>query len=133
MYMADRTTPIKVAGRRVGPAEIESALVTHAAVSEAAVIGVPDPEKGQRIVAFVTLKDRNSTLDNAAIKEAVAKLLGKAMIPSELIAVPGLPKTKNGKIMRRAIRARFLGEPLGDMSALDALTPLDLIPHQTAM
>ena len=124
---------IKVAGRRVGPAEIESALVTHPAVSEAAVIGVPDPEKGQRIVAFVTLKDRNSTLDNAAIKEAVARLIGKAMILSELIAVPGLPKTKNGKIMRRAIRARFLGEPLGDMSALDALTPLDLIPHQTAM
>jgi acetyl-CoA synthetase len=121
---------IKVAGRRVGPAEIESALVTHPDVAEAAVIGVPDKDKGQRIVAFVTLKGGATGIDTTAAAAAVTKLVGKAMVPSELLVVPGLPKTKNGKIMRRAIRARFLGDPVGDMSALDAATPLDLIPVQ---
>jgi acetyl-CoA synthetase len=60
--------------------------------------------------------------------EAVTQVLGKAMAPSLIHVVPGLPKTKNGKIMRRAIRARHLEEPLGDLSAHDPLTPLDLIP-----
>lgn len=121
---------IKVAGRRIGPAEIESSLVTVSTVAEAAVIGVPDEAKGQRIVAFVTLKGGAITIDEAAAAGAVTRLVGKAMVPSQIIVVPGLPKTKNGKIMRRAIRARYLGEPTGDMSALDALTPLDLIPVQ---
>ncbi len=119
---------IKVAGRRVGPAEIESAIVTHPGIAEAAVIGVPDADKGSRIVAFVTLKDGFWPLDQAAAAGAVSRIVGKAMVPSEMIVVEGLPKTKNGKIMRRAIRAQFLGDPAGDMSALDAATPLDLIP-----
>jgi len=121
---------IKVSGRRVGPAEIESALVTNPAIAEAAVIGVPDADRGSRIVAFVTLRDADGALNHAAVDEAVTRLVGKAMVPSELIVVAGLPKTKNGKIMRRAIRARFLGQPAGDMSALDVATPLDLIPVQ---
>jgi len=119
---------IKVAGRRIGPAEIESALVTHPQVAEAAVIGVPDPEKGSTIVGFVTLKPDTGELDRQQAGDAVIKLVGKAMVPSQLLVVPGLPKTKNGKIMRRAIRARYLNEPTGDLSALDATTPLDLIP-----
>ena len=82
----------------------------------------------QRIVAFVTARGGGLTIDGKAAAEAVTRLVGKAMAPSELHVVAGLPKTKNGKIMRRAIRARFLGEPAGDMSALDAATPLDLIP-----
>ena len=122
---------IKVSGRRVGPAEIESALVTNPAFVEAAVIGVPDAERGSRIVAFVTLREADGALDHAAAGEAVTRLVGRAMVPSELIVVSGLPKTKNGKIMRRAIRARYLGLPTGDMSALDAATPLDLIPVQS--
>ena len=69
-------------------------------------------------------------LDMARAAEAVTRLVGKAMIPSLIVPVPGLPKTKNGKIMRRAIRARYLGQPAGDMSALDASTPLELIPVQ---
>jgi acetyl-CoA synthetase len=124
---------IKVSGRRIGPAEIESALVTNPDVAEAAVIGVPDPDRGSRIVAFLTLRGGVEKLDLANATEAVTRLVGKAMVPSEMIVVPGLPKTKNGKIMRRAIRARFLGEAIGDMSALDTATPLDLIPvHQLA-
>lgn len=117
---------IKVAGRRIGPAEIESALVADPQISEAAVIGVPDPDKGSRIVAFVTTKA--APFDPAQSAASVTRLVGKAMVPSEIIRVEGLPKTKNGKILRRAIRARYLGQPAGDMSSLDALTPLDLIP-----
>ena len=119
---------IKVAGRRIGPAEIESALVTDPQIAEAAVIGVPDPDKGSRIVAFVTLKPGVAEFDPKQAGASVTRLVGKAMVPSEIIRVAALPKTKNGKIMRRAIRAQFLGEPAGDMSALDAATPLDLIP-----
>jgi acetyl-CoA synthetase len=119
---------IKVSGRRVGPAEIESALVANPDVVEAAVIGVPDPDRGSRIVAFVTLRNDANGLDSQKASEAVTRLVGKAMVPSELIVVSGLPKTKNGKIMRRAIRARYLGQPAGDMSALDTATPLELIP-----
>jgi acetyl-CoA synthetase len=104
--------------------------VTVQPVAEAAVIGVPDEAKGQRIVAFVTLKGGAADIDKAEAAGAVKRLVGKALVPSEIIVVPGLPKTKNGKIMRRAIRARFLGDPTGDLSALDALTPLDLIPEQ---
>jgi acetyl-CoA synthetase len=122
---------IKVSGRRIGPAEIESALVTHPQVAEAAVIGVPDPEKGSRIIAFVTLKASESQLNHGQVRAAVTRLVGKAMSPSELIVVLGLPKTKNGKIMRRAIRSRYLGEATGDLSALDASTPLDLIPMKS--
>lgn len=121
---------IKVAGRRVGPAEIESALVADPQISEAAVIGVPDPDKGSVIVAFVTLRSPGR-FDHATATEAVTRLVGKAMIPARIVVVDGLPKTKNGKIMRRAIRARYLGQAAGDMSALDAATPLDLIPVQS--
>ena len=118
---------IKVAGRRIGPAEIESALVADPQISEAAAIGVPDPDKGSVIVAFVTLKTPES-YDERKSMDSVTRLVGKAMIPSAIVPVEGLPKTKNGKIMRRAIRARYLGDPTGDMSSLDAATPLDLIP-----
>lgn len=119
---------IKVSGRRIGPAEIESALVGNPQVAEAAVIGVPDADRGQRIVAFVTLRPDVASLDDKTAAQSVIHAVGKAMAPSAIIAVEGLPKTKNGKIMRRAIRARYLGEPAGDMSALDVATPLTLIP-----
>lgn len=122
---------IKVAGRRVGPAEIESALVADPQISEAAVIGVPDPDKGSVIVAFVTLKVAAEAFRQSDATASVTRLVGKAMIPSAIIPVEALPKTKNGKIMRRAIRARHLGEPAGDMSSLDAATPLELIPVKT--
>ncbi|WP_417210541.1 AMP-binding protein [Antarctobacter sp.] len=119
---------IKVAGRRIGPAEIESALVTDPQISEAAVIGVPDPDKGSRIVAFVTTKGDAAGFDRSQSAASVSRLVGKAMVPSEILRVEALPKTKNGKILRRAIRARYLGEPAGDMSSLDAATPLEAIP-----
>ncbi|MCC6198483.1 MAG: AMP-binding protein [Burkholderiales bacterium] len=121
---------LKVGGRRVGPAEIESALVAQPGVAEAAVIGAPDAMKGQRVVAFVTARAGAGMPREAELVAGVAALIGKGMAPSSVHVVAALPKTKNGKIMRRAIRARFLGEPVGDLSALDPATPLDSIPPQ---
>ena len=121
---------LKIGGRRVGPSEIESALVAQPGIAEAAVIGVPDEMKGQQVVAFVVARPGAERPQPDGLRDAVTKMLGKAMAPSRIIAVEGLPKTKNGKIMRRAIRARYVGERLGDMSALDAATPLELIPLQ---
>jgi acetyl-CoA synthetase len=121
---------LKIGGRRVGPAEIESALLAQAGIAEAAVIGVPDEAKGQQVVAFVVARSDATEIDYNKLLAAVTKMVGKAMAPSHVQFVPGLPKTRNGKIMRRAIRARYLGEPLGDLSAHDPLTPLDLIPER---
>jgi len=121
---------LKIGGRRVGPSEIESALVAQPGIAEAAVIGVPDEMKGQQVVAFVVARPGAERPQPDGLRDAVTKMLGKAMAPSRIIIVEGLPKTKNGKIMRRAIRARYVGERLGDMSALDAATPLELIPLQ---
>ena len=92
------------------------------------MIGVPDEMRGQRVVAFVTPRPDAGTLSEAGLIDAVIGMLGKGMAPSAVIVVPALPKTKNGKIMRRAIRARYVGQPAGDMSALDPTTPLEAIP-----
>ena len=119
---------LKIGGRRVGPSEIESALVAQPGIAEAAVIGVPDEMKGQQVVAFVVARPGAAQPQQDALVAAVTQRLGKAMAPALVHVVEGLPKTKNGKIMRRAIRSRYLGLPLGDLSAHDALTPLELIP-----
>jgi acetyl-CoA synthetase len=119
---------LKVGGRRVGPAEIESALVGIDGVSEVAVIGVPDPVRGQAIVGFITLKP-GVTLPDEYLVESAARLLGKGMAPAALHQVETLPKTRNGKIMRRLIRSRYLSLPTGDLSALDPSTPLEAIPQ----
>lgn len=122
---------LKIGGRRVGPSEIESALVAQFGIAEAAVIGAPDDLKGQQVVAFVVGRDGAATPEPDTLLAGVTKMLGKAMAPSRIYVVKGLPKTKNGKIMRRAIRARYLGEQLGDLSAHDPLTPLEYIPART--
>jgi acetyl-CoA synthetase len=116
---------IKVSGRRIGPAEIEAALLKDTRIVEAAAIGVPDAQRGQRIVAFVVLRDLSTErhdLESTAIQN-----VGRSFAPT-LHVVPSLPKTTNGKIMRRAIRSRHLGVPTGDLSSLDAATSLDDIP-----
>lgn len=118
---------LKIGGRRVGPAEIESALIVQPGVAEAAVIGVSDVHRGQRVVAFVSPRGR-AVLDADKLRADVTAALGKGMAPTVIYVVDGLPKTRNGKIMRRAIRARYLGETLGDISALDPATSLDAIP-----
>jgi acetyl-CoA synthetase len=116
---------IKVSGRRVGPAEIEAALLKDHRIAEAAVIGVPDELRGQRAEAFVVLRDDRVDRDDLAA--VAARNVGRSFAPA-LHVVATLPKTKNGKIMRRAIRSRYLDEPPGDLSSLDPATPLEDIP-----
>lgn len=110
---------IKVAGKRLGPAEVESVLVGHPVVAEAGAIGVPDPIKGEELVCFCVVQPRalSDTLADE-LKSLVARELGKPLQPREIFFVRDLPKTRNAKVMRRVIRAAFLNEEPGDMSAL---------------
>ena len=112
---------IKVAGKRLGPAEVESILVAHPQVSEAAAVGVPDSIKGEALVCFCVLKKgRNGDGELATeLKKKVASELGKALAPKEVLFVGDIPKTRNAKVMRRIVRAAYIGEKLGDTSALE--------------
>jgi acetyl-CoA synthetase len=110
---------LKVAGKRVGPAEVESLLVAHTLVAEAAVIGVPDEMKGTAMVAFCVLKTGATDDLETELKKLVAKDMGKPLAPSKVHFVSALPKTRNAKVMRRVIRSAYLGEDAGDLSALE--------------
>jgi acetyl-CoA synthetase len=112
---------LKVAGKRVGPAEVESALVGHPAVSEAAAVGVPHEVKGEAIVCFVTLRPGGAPSDalRAELEARVAAELGRALRPERVLFVADLPRTRSGKIMRRVIRAAHLGADAGDLSSLE--------------
>ena len=112
---------IKVAGKRVGPAEIESAAVAHPAVQEAAAIGVPDERKGEAIIVFIVLRPGIQPSAELAtdVQEAIARQLGRPLRPERVMFVPDLPRTRNAKIMRRVIRAAYLGHDPGDLSALE--------------
>ncbi|MDQ3928026.1 MAG: AMP-binding protein, partial [Chloroflexota bacterium] len=112
---------IKVAGKRLGPAEVESAAVSHPHVKEAAAIGVPDELKGESVVVFAVLGPgaRPSDELRSEITAAIVGQLGKSLAPKRVLFVSDLPKTRNAKIMRRIIRARYLGEALGDTSSLE--------------
>ena len=104
----------------VGPFEVESILMSHEAVSEAAVIGKPDPMIGELVKAFVVLKkgfaaDEKMKMDITAYAR---KKMGAAVAPKEIAFIEGLPKTKSGKILRRLLKARELGLPEGDLSTL---------------
>jgi len=113
---------IKSAGHLIGPFEVESALMEHAAVAEAGVIGKPDPVLGEMVKAFVSLK-AGHTASEALRLELLAharKRLGAAVAPKEIAFLPTLPRTRSGKIMRRLLKARELGLPEGDTSTLEA-------------
>jgi acetyl-CoA synthetase len=120
---------IKIAGKRVGPAEVESILVAHPQVSEAAAIGVPDSIKGEALVCFCVLKKGTNGDVTLAVelKKSVERDLGKALAPREVVFVADIPKTRNAKVMRRVVRAAYLGEKVGDTSALENPTSLDEI------
>jgi acetyl-CoA synthetase len=111
---------INVAGKRIGPAEVESALVGEPAVVEAAAVGVPDEMKGSAVICFCVLAPGRKGDDalRSALKVRVAAELGKPLQPKAIHFVADLPKTRNAKVMRRIIRAAFLGDELGDTSAL---------------
>jgi len=121
---------IKMAGKRLGPAEVESAAVAHPSVSEAAAIGVPHPVKGEAVVVFAVLRAGVEPSDalREEVKHEVVKVLGPALKPETVLFVRQLPKTRNGKVLRRLIRARHLGKSdLGDLSSLESPEALDEI------
>ncbi len=113
---------IKSSGHLIGPFEVESALMEHAAVAEAGVIGKPDEMAGEVVKAFVSLKhgfEANESLRRELLGHA-RKRLGAAVAPKEIDFLPVLPRTRSGKIMRRLLKARELGLPEGDTSTLEA-------------
>jgi acetyl-CoA synthetase len=120
---------LKVAGKRVGPAEVEAAASAHPSVVEAAAIGVPHAVKGESIVVVCTI--RRGETDDESLRTAIAARvvadLGKTLRPEAVVIVPALPKTRSGKIMRRVVRAAWLGLDPGDVSALDDPGTIDAI------
>ncbi|HVL47619.1 MAG TPA: AMP-binding protein [Candidatus Thermoplasmatota archaeon] len=124
---------IKIAGKRVGPAEVESILVDTGLVVEAAAIGVPDPVKGESVHAYVILKPGVSATPEveAKLAKAVAEALGKPFRPAGIHPVRDLPRTRNAKILRRAVRARATGREAGDLTALANPQALDEIRRVT--
>jgi acetyl-CoA synthetase len=120
---------LKVAGKRVGPAEVEAAATAHPAVVEAAAIGVPHDVKGESIVVVCVLRrgETDSPELRAAISDRIVEDLGKTLRPEAVAIAPALPKTRSGKIMRRVVRAAWLGLEPGDLSALDDPTTIEAI------
>lgn len=112
---------IKTSGHMVGPFEVESVLMEHPAVAEAAVIGKPDPLIGELVKAFIVLKPDQQANDNLKmdITAHARRKLGPAVAPKEIAFIDNLPKTRSGKILRRLLKARELGLPEGDLSTLE--------------
>jgi acetyl-CoA synthetase len=121
---------LNIAGKRIGPAELESAAVAHPAVAEAAAIGVPHEVKGEVAWIFCVLRPGEEGTPACAqeISAAVADELGKAFKPERIVFVSALPKTRSAKIVRRAVRARVLGTDPGDLTALENPESLEQIP-----
>lgn len=120
-FMGRADDVVKVAGNRIGTAEVESALVGHESVVEAAVIGKPHPTAGEQIKAFVILKQGQKESPELIknLQDHVLQELGKIAVPREIEVVPSLPKTRSGKIMRRVLKAKELGQDPGDISTLE--------------
>ncbi|MGE6632270.1 AMP-binding protein [Bacillus sp. NPDC077027] len=114
---------MNIAGKRVGPAEIESILVSHPLVHEAAVIGTTDDVKGEAIICFVVLKEKQPHLSESLLIQQltghVANKAGKALSPKEIHLTKALPKTRNGKIVRRLLKDAYENKPANDLSALE--------------
>jgi acetyl-CoA synthetase len=123
-------------GHRISTTEVESALVSHPAVAEAAVVGATDPTTGQAIVAFVTVK--GSVADDAEageklisdLREHVAQQIGKIARPRQILVTPDLPKTRSGKIMRRLLRDVAEHRELGDVTTLADPTVVNMIDEK---
>lgn len=119
---------IKTAGKRVGPSEVEGVVNVHASVLESVAIGVPDDVKGDSIVVFVRSVSGVEEEDLAdQLSAHVGEALGRAFRPKRIVFVAGLPKTSSGKVVRRLVRAAYLGEEIGDVSSLEDPSVVDLI------
>ena len=126
---------MNVSGHRLSTAEIESSLVAHDGVAEAAVVGAADATTGQAVVAFVILKQsasRDTTVEEAEqeLRQHVAKDIGAIARPRQVFIVPDLPKTRSGKIMRRLLRDLAEGRDLGDTTTLADQSVVDAIQSQ---
>jgi len=117
---------IKVAGKRLGPAEVESALVSHPAVTEAAAVGLPDEMKGEQLWAYVVLAPGAMATEElrAELVGVVTEQLGKSFRPAGIRFVEALPKTRSAKVLRRVVRAVATGADPGDLSSLEDPTAL---------
>jgi acetyl-CoA synthetase len=120
---------LNVAGRKVGPAEVEGALIEHDAVNQAAAIGAPDETTGTAVVAYVILEPGVEPSEDLRqeLREQVGEELGKPFRPRDVLFVDEFPKTQSGKIIRRAIQATYTGEELGDMSSIENPEALDAL------
>jgi acetyl-CoA synthetase len=120
---------LNIAGKRIGPAELESAAVSHPAVAEAAAVGIPHDVKGEVAWIFCVVRNDEKPSSDLAreIADAVSHELGKAFKPDRILFVSSLPKTRSAKIVRRAVRAHALGSDPGDLSALENPESLDEI------
>jgi acetyl-CoA synthetase len=122
---------MNVSGHRISTTEVESALVSHSRVAEAAVVGATDPTTGQGIVAFVILRgvkeDEDATALVKELRDHVAKEIGPIAKPRQVMVVPELPKTRSGKIMRRLLRDVAENRQVGDVTTLADSTVMDLI------
>jgi acetyl-CoA synthetase len=112
---------LNVAGKRVGPAEVEAALTAHDAVIEAAVVGVPDPVRGEALCCYCVIAPDHGPTDvlRAELADLVVQRMGKPFRPRMVRFVTALPKTRSAKVVRRAIRAIAMGEDPGDISTLE--------------
>jgi acetyl-CoA synthetase len=124
---------LNVAGRKVGPAEVEGALIEHESVNQAAAVGVPDDTTGTAVVAYVVLEDSIEGSDDLReeLRALVGEELGKPFRPREVLFVDEFPKTQSGKIIRRAISSLYQGEELGDMSSIENPEALEKIENAT--
>jgi acetyl-CoA synthetase len=124
---------LKIAGKRLGPAEVESILVSHPAVAESAAVGVPDEIKGEKVWCFVVLKPGAEPTDalRDELRALVERGLGKSFRPDRISFVNALPRTRSAKILRRAVRAAALGEDPGDLSSLENPAAMDEVRHAT--
>ena len=124
---------LNVAGRKVGPAEVEGVLIEHDAVNQAAAVGVPDETTGTAVVAYVVLEAGSDPSDDlrAELRDQVGEDLGKPFRPREVLFVAEFPKTQSGKIIRRAIASIYAGEELGDMSSIENPGALEEIRDAT--
>jgi acetyl-CoA synthetase len=117
---------LNLAGKRIGPAELESAAVAHPAVAEAAAVGVPHDVKGESAWVFCVLTP-GAEAEEDEVAAQVGAALGKAFRPERVLFVSALPKTRSAKIVRRAVRATALGQDPGDLSSVENPEALDEI------
>lgn len=123
---------LKIAGKRLGPAEVETVTNSAAFVLESAAIGIPDPLKGEALVVFARLDSAAGVADDTArsqIEKAIIAQLGKPLKPKAVLIVDQLPRTRSGKILRRVIRSVYLDQATGDTSSMDDPSALDEIRH----